>query len=237
MPDDELRDWLLQRKEVGLSRIIMSFAGMGKFHDTWVGRRGEYDFLLTMAKIAAELDMERFETIFLTKSTLPQLELLMNTLDGIPNLAERTVLPLLYRGRARNMEDERITQDMLEQCPERILKYLDLKDLATECEWITRLGDGYESPFAYRKSLIIRLREDNIDELETRTCDEILSDLTKRYDKVHAALPELNELAKTYGDVSNVRMYFIDDLERKWTQRYVQENPEISREDYELVYW
>jgi hypothetical protein len=237
MPEDELRDWLLARKEVGLSHIVMSFSGMKTLHDTWVGRKGEFDFLLDMARIAAEIDMNRLEMLYLTKSTLSQMEPLMDTLDSIPKLTDRIIKPLLYMGWAKNMEDERITQDMVGQFSERISRYLKLSNFKPESEWISLLINGYRPLVANKKHILIKLREDNIDSLEAKSCNEIIADLAKRYDKVHAALPEINELAKMYGDVSNMRLYVLVELERKWTQLYLQQNPQISSEDYQIVNW
>lgn len=237
MPADELRDWLLARKEVGLSHIVMSFAGLKDFHDTWVGRKGEFDFLLRMARIAAEIDMNRLEMLFLTKSTLSQLAPLMDILDTIPNRVNRIIKPLLYMGWAKNLENERITQAMADQFPERISQYLKLGNFKSESEWTAALTNGYRPPFANRKHILIKLREDTIDLLEAKSCDEIIADLAERYDKVHAALPELNELASMYGDVANRRLYVLAELERKWTQLYLQQNPQISTEDYQIVNW
>ncbi len=64
MPDDELYDCLAEKKEAGYRQIAISFAGMEKFHDIWVGRQGEYRFLLRMAEISADLGLERIEKLF-----------------------------------------------------------------------------------------------------------------------------------------------------------------------------
>jgi hypothetical protein len=240
MPDDELQDWLIERRDAGVSKISLSFAGMGKFHDSWVGRRGEYNFLMRIAQIAAELGLDRVEKLYLTRSTIPQLESLMDALDPIPNRSARLLIPLIYAGFAKNLESERITEDSITKLSGRVLEYLAINNSSenfykTEKTWIDALQNGYQNPSSYKKYLILMLREDNINEIETRSCGEIVRELKKKYDKVHAALPELNELCKVYGDISNTRLYGISELERKWTQSFLKENSQISIDDYKIA--
>ncbi len=168
----------------------------------------------------------------MTKSTIPQLEPLMTILDRIPGSSVREIQPLAYTGLARNLEEERITRELVEGLPERVLQYAAVKDLKTEKEWIACLGDGYLYPSASKKTIFLRLSEQSIEEMEAKSCDEIMDDLKGRYAKVHAVLPELNELSKMYGDPSNMRLYSVGELERKWNQRFLKDNKEIDREDY-----
>jgi hypothetical protein len=234
MPEDQLRDCLQEKKEAGFTKICLSFAGMGNFHDTWVGRRGEYKFLLAIAKIAADIGLERLEKLFLTQSTIPQLEPLMDVLNDIPGTVERQILPLVYFGWAKNLENERITQEMLEQLPEQISKYAMVENLKTEQQWIYLLRNGYQDESLNNKHLMLKLREDNIDKLEEGSCDEIITGLKAKYDRVHTALPEMREMAGMYGESSNLRLYMLSELEKKWTERYLKDNPQINMADYLL---
>jgi hypothetical protein len=235
MPDDELRDCLLAKKAAEITRINLSFAGKGKLHDTWVGRRGEYEFLLRIAKIAADIGLPRQERLFLTKSAIPHIEPLMDVLDQIPQLAERLIFPLGYIGWAKNLEEERITKRMLEQLPERVLQYYDAEHYKTEGEWIESLRSGNQKLFTNKKTIRLPLREDNLDEIEEKSCDEIVTELIDRYNKIDAVLPGMFALAEMYGDIANTRIYHPSSLDRKWTQHYLKDHPQISMEDYQIA--
>ena len=50
-PEDEWREWLFERKQVGVSTIGVSLSGSREIHDRLVGRRGEYDFLLKAMRL------------------------------------------------------------------------------------------------------------------------------------------------------------------------------------------
>ena len=180
-----------ERKEAGFSKINLTFAGTEKIHDAWVGRRGEYRFLLMIARIAADIGMKRRENLLLTKSTIPQLEALMDTLDNIPGPSERHIGPVAYVGRGKNLEHERITPDTLEQLSGCVLRHTAMEGHKTERAWILSLRNGYEDPSLNEKFVHVRLHEDNIDEIESKDCGEIIADYKKRYDKVHAVVPRI----------------------------------------------
>ena len=235
MPEDQLRDCLLEKKEAGFSRVVLTFAGMEKFHDAWVGRRGEYKYLLLIARIMNDIGLERIENLFLTKSTIPQLEALMDVLDNIPGASERHIHPVGYSGWARNLEGERITPEILEQLPERVHEFVVMPNHQTEKEWISSLRNGYQDKSINEKFIHIRLREDNIGEIERKSCDKIIADFKERFERIHAALPELGELADMYGDSSNTRLYQPSELNRKWIERCFEDNPRISIKDYDYA--
>jgi len=116
--------------------------------------------------------------LFSIKSTIPQLEALISLLDQIPKLSCRRIYPLYYMGKAVELEEERITQQMFDSLSSRIRQYTDLgfgslrEPRTTETEWIDRLRNGYK--VANEKYLRIILSENNLDELETRYCGEII---------------------------------------------------------------
>ncbi|MDR1086265.1 MAG: radical SAM protein, partial [Deltaproteobacteria bacterium] len=83
-PDDELKELLLEKKEAGFMSLSLTLAGLGRLHDLWCGRRGEYDFLMRIAALAGEIGFPRLEKLFLTESSWSGLPELIETLSRIP---------------------------------------------------------------------------------------------------------------------------------------------------------
>gem|GEM_PF-3535804 len=240
-PEDELRDWLLERKQAGISMVGMTFIGAKELHDKWRGRKGDYDFEMTMARLVGELGIKRLERMFLTKSTLPHLSSLIDLLDDIPGLSQRWITNVYYQGWARNMESERITRDDLQRLPEKISRYVGNDELRTEGEWIEYLKTDLQIPDRvilgrYTRhpgdsQLHLTIDETNIEELESRSCDEIVGDLRRRKDFVAGLVPPLRELLNDYGDSANMRLYGLRELEAKWIDCFTRDHEQLIRSE------
>lgn len=240
-PEDEFKDWLLERKEAGLTSVEFTFLGSRELQDKWRGRKGDYDFEMMAAKVASEIGLKRVERMFLTKSTIPHLTNLMDKLDPIPNLDYRWITLLAYGGWAKNMEDERITKDDFKKLPDRILRYVRTASaLKTEGEWIESLRKGYEIPSVtflnhhvrrqYETVLHLLISESNIDELESKSCNEIINGLKEKQDQLFASIPDLDELREKYGAHGNTCMYGLKELEHKWIIHFLKDNPHLIGE-------
>jgi hypothetical protein len=86
--EKEMRNWLTERFEAGFTTVIASFMGHGPFHDRRAGRRGDFERLMNIQRIAAELGMTLRQRIFLTQNTLRFVDELLEKLDGIPSKVE-----------------------------------------------------------------------------------------------------------------------------------------------------
>jgi hypothetical protein len=235
-PDDEMKRWLKERQDIGIKAVVGSFAGHSQFHDGWNGRRGDFDFQMRTLAVAAGLGMELRQRLFLTNSTIPLLDELIEKLDALPGLVgDRVIYPLFYCGRARRLEGERITREMLDTLPERIRRLYrsDWKNWRAEQEWIEYVATEGEIPEKVRLNL--ELDDSNIDQVEAMSCDEILAELESRTRAAYAVIPSRVELAETYGDPSNTHIYmFRWDMERKWLDRHLAKNPALF--DRELTH-
>lgn len=220
--EKEMRKWLLDRQSLGIRTVIVSFLGHGTVHDYWNGRPGDFDFLISTLKIAAELGMEMVQRLHLLKSTLPCLEELINKLDALPGkVKRRSIEPISYSGRADNLEAERVTAADLEFLPERVAKFFTKrKNWHSEREWIEIVSKKKTSP----ADIVLKLWVDdsNIDRIESMSCDEIIAELESRTRAAFAALPTRLELCKECGDLTNLRLYAgSQDVERKWLNQYL----------------
>jgi hypothetical protein len=224
-PDDQLRTWLLERKDIGIEKIVASFAGTRDLHDKWAGKKGEFDQLVRASWIAGEIDIEYSENLFLTKSTLPLLDELMDLLDAIPGRKSRTIGPVHYRGRAQKMEDERITEDIMRHLPGRINEYFHTRNnMKKERDWMEMVSTGDQEPIEVE--LLLFIDSSNMDWIEATPMDDIMADLEIRTRRAYAVIPTIRELCERHGDRENTRMYsFGWELEKKWLNSYLREYP------------
>jgi hypothetical protein len=225
-PDDEMRRWLKRRQEIGFNSVVASFAGHGEFSDRWNGRKGDFDFQMRALRVAAGLGMELRQRLFLTNSTIPLLDELIEKLDDLPGrVGDRCIFPLFYLGHARRMEDERITRETFDGLPEYIRRLYrsDWRGWRSEAEWIEFVSKEDQTPDAV--PLPLQLNDSNIDRIESMSCDEIVAGLEKKTRAAYAAIPSRAELCERYGDPSNARIYmFKDEIERKWLDLHLAKN-------------
>lgn len=223
--EPEMRKWLTTVKDAGAGWVGMTFWGPREMHDSWCGgRRGEYDFTMMSARLAAEIGLPRTESLFLTKSSLPHLNAVMDSLDAIPGPKTRSIFPLNYGGRAIGLEHERLTKQEFEALPARILKDLRNKDLRTEREWIEFVKYKWDER-QIAKVMRMAVTKDNIGELESMSADEIMESLKLKHDLLYQSIPDFREMGAKYGDPANNKIYSLGDIEIRWSQCYYRENP------------
>jgi len=65
-----LIEWLEERRAAGITGFHTSLAGHGEIHDRWNGRTGDFDYQMSILRLAGERGMIRQEKLFLTQNTL-----------------------------------------------------------------------------------------------------------------------------------------------------------------------
>ncbi|MGP0082661.1 MAG: hypothetical protein ACLP0B_03390 [Steroidobacteraceae bacterium] len=224
--EEEMRRWLSERQGLGLEGVKASFTGHGAVHDRWNGRHGDFDFLMRTLRTAAEIGLGHSTTLFLTKSSLPLMDELVDKLDALPTPHKgRHVCPYYYIAHGAHHEAERITEEDRENLTGVVTEGLGtILILRSEREWIESIrGDG-EAPTDI--FLHLELNAENVDRLEAMSCDEIFADLEARARASLATFPSLHELADTYGDRNGTKIYmFARDLDRMWLDRFLGANP------------
>ncbi len=221
---EALKIWLDERQAAGIVGFHTSLAGCGKVHDRWNGRQGDFDYQISILRMAAERGMVRQERLFLTMNTLPVFDQLLDIMESIPGEPRRTVTPYFYAGLARRYEDERITEDVRETLPERIknLRRGRFNEWRSEREWIPTLMETAGQP---RKiAMKLDVHEGNIDELERSSCEEILAKQDRLYREDYGRMPSFEELCARYGDPDGRKIYMqARDLEGKWMDMHERE--------------
>lgn len=213
-----LIEWIEERRAAGITGFHASLAGCGEVHDRWNGRAGDFDYQISILKLAGERGMARREKLFLTQNTLPICDRLLDILDGIPGeIGSRTASPFFYAGLATRYESERLTEDNRDRLPERIARLRPKKfdNWRSEREWIPIMLETAHRP---RKLLLkIDVDEASIDYLENAWCEEIFAERERQYRESYRLVPALDELCARYGDPDNRRIYPISrDVEGRW---------------------
>jgi hypothetical protein len=215
---DELIGWIEERQAAGIAGFHASLAGCGETHDRWNGRAGDFEYQLSILRLAGERGMARQEKLFLTRNTLPLFERLLDILDTIPGeVGSRGASPFFYAGLASRYEDERLTEDERDALPERIneLRGGKFGDWKSEREWIPIMLETAGRP--RRLQLKLDVDESNIDYLERASCEEIFAERERDYRESYRAIPALDELCARYGDPTNRRIYVMSrDVEGRW---------------------
>jgi hypothetical protein len=153
----------------------------------------------SILRLAGERGMVRQERLFLTQNTLPMFDRLLDTLDSIPGeISRRSISPFFYAGLATQYEDERITEDIRDNLPDRI-KRLRSKKFDTwlsEREWIPVMLETASQP--RRLMLKLDVNEGNIDDLENTSCEDIFAARERDYQDDYRRIPSLDELCSRY---------------------------------------
>jgi hypothetical protein len=221
-PPDEMRRWFEARMAVGLEGISAALAGVDATHDRWNGRHGDFDFLMESLRIGAELGLKHGTTLFLTRSTLPQLEELTRRLDRLPTSHHgRYVRPFFLVGHGAHLEDERITEEDRALVPEFARESLEKPwVLRSEREWIPVIQAGHPvDPSVY---LHVELTAANIERMESTPCDELVADMERRAVAILDRIPSIEELAFSDADSTRRQLYSFVDLERVWRNRFAR---------------
>ena len=220
-----LEAWLDERQAAGIVGFHTSLAGCGETHDRWNGRRGDFDYQMTILRMGSERGMLRQERLFVARNTLASFDRLLDVMDGIPGeIRSRIVTPYFYAGLARRYEDERLTEEIRDALPERILKLRRgrFAEWRSEREWIPVLMETASQP---RKiAMKLDVHAGNIDALESASCEEVFAAQERLYQEGYGRMPSFEELCARYGDANGRKVYMLPrDLEQKWMDMHARE--------------
>lgn len=224
--DDEISEWFRVRKAAGVETVHGSLAGHGRIHDYWNNRKGDFEYLLKLFRLAAAEGLGLRQRLFAIKSTMSILGETVSLLDQAGEPVERYLMPFFYRGTALRHERERISKRDLDVLAPSVRDLMDLGDprWRSEADWVSaiRSAPGDVEPI----SLQLELTELNIDAIERSSCDEILESLTLQTQRAYNAIPGNDELLECWSDNTNVHIYpYRQDVERLWLDRYLRDNP------------
>ncbi len=224
----EMRLWLQERRDVAIETVVATFAGHAEHHDYWNNKAGNYRFFQETLRTAAAMGLRLQERVLLIRRSLASLERLFDDLDAIGAASfTRWSLPLFYSGRAKRLEDERLTERDFAALPPRIRASLreDHVHWRSERRWMetVRQSDG-QAP--ERMALSFPISEKSLDWAEKLSCDEIVAQLAARWRAAYRAAPSRQDLCERYGDARSDKVYpRLEQMEKVWMDRFLTENP------------
>lgn len=225
---EDLRSFLLSLKQAGISKIIVTFHGMNCSHDKFVNRTGDFDFLMEIARAGTDIGLDRIEILYIRRNNMLEFPVLLRQLDHIPGCIERHICLFDFRGRGKDMEAERLTEQEMKRLPAEILKCVNRKNYRTEQAWIKSIM-AREIPEKTQRHYLIPVWEENCEQLKTLNPDSILSVLRERHEQFISSIPNIDSLAVQFGDADGKHLYALRDLEWKWQDRHVCSHPEIDK--------
>lgn len=211
----ETKSFIAMIIDVGIKEIDLTFYGTREYHDRFAGRRGDFDYLLRILNSARGQGLKVRISIPVHKENCGQADALLRLLGTDENVS--FFLPH-SKGRGKNLNSLRLTTDDRDRLTPVLTSQLE--KYRSEGEWIQQIAkETVES-----RSLILSLKPENIDLLESMTLEEIIEHLEDLDDRYYAAIPSVQELATRYGDPFGKRLYRRSrDLYLEWQQKYLND--------------
>jgi hypothetical protein len=220
--------WLSAWRDFGIKKVHASFAGTGALHDSYNRRDGDFDYLLMLQRVAAELGMQIGQSLFLTRKTVSQIPDLIERLDLIRGQVDhRWIFPPAYMGHGKDLEADRITEDERDALPTvfRRMRLPHFEIWRSEREWLREIEEE-EQPGSEAVTCTFHVDARVMDDLERMAAAEIVEMLTRRTVDAYAAIPPLKDLIRDFGDVQNRRIYLQRyEIERLLVDRLLAASP------------
>jgi hypothetical protein len=120
MDNDQLSGWLSERMALGSESVMASYFGPPQIHDYMNNKNGHFDWEISAQQLAAQIGLINWQKIFLLKTSLPDMDHILDRLDEVDNVAGRMAYLLFYSGLGRRFEEHRLTKEILDSQPQRL---------------------------------------------------------------------------------------------------------------------
>lgn len=215
---EDLKQFLEDLKNNGIKLIDLTFYGTKEYHDKFAARKGDFDYMVEVAKIAGDIGLGCQIGIALTSENAEQIDELVDFFSKFPT--EKMFLFVPHgEGRGVSLEGVRFDKTSLLKLGEKALSKLNLNKFKTEKEWLER---EYVEPT--KRVITISLTPENVDMFEKMSFNEAIKYVEKLDDEYYKTLPSYTELAKIYGDKNGEKFYSQRDLYLKYQRLYIADN-------------
>ncbi|MDP4121115.1 MAG: hypothetical protein Q8876_08710 [Bacillota bacterium] len=219
--DLELMHYLEKVKEAGVVYVDTTFYGLERYHDYFANREGDFANLMNIVKAIKSVGLTPQPTVFVCEENKNEISDLIELIREYAGASCKVYTALQdYRGNGENLEEIRLTKQSYEMLPDNVKETINISRYKTEEEWLKANSfSQYTS-----RNLLLALRPDNIDMLETMTCDEIINYLVGLDESYYRAIPDIGPLAKLYGNSNCQKLYRQRDLLWMWQKQYIRDN-------------
>lgn len=216
---EECRELAALLAREGIKKLNFTLYGLEDYHDRFAARAGDFAAILRMMAVAGEAGLSVSCGIPLTLESLPQISELVELLQS-RKFVKRVFLFVPHEeGRGKQIAPIRVTTSALLELPQPLQELLNRKIFRPEGEWLTTGAFVPET----RRSLLLSLREDNIERLERMEPLALLRALEALDEQYYAAFPSFEALAERYGDPAGEKLYRQRDLFAHYRSRYAAE--------------
>ncbi len=217
--DIQCDDLMLTLKKEGLKELNFTFYGLKEYHDSFAGRKGDFDLLFRMVKATKKHDISFTVSIPLTKENIKQTNELVAVLKKEGSKKIRLFIPH-QEGRGKSLKDARLTKDDLLLLSSETIKLFNRSVYKTESEWVSEADPINQQ----NRLVIISLRADNIKDYENKNALSLIKEIELLDEEYYASFPTFTELAKQYGDYQGNKLYGIRDLYHHYRLCFQQEH-------------
>lgn len=217
--DREILELLTALKARGIELINLTFYGTREYHDRFAARKGDFDYLMAILRIAGEVGLAVEAGIPLSQENAAQAGELLEQLGCYHPTRIYCFVPH-GEGRGETLEPIRFRQSDYEYLPENVKSVFNRQKYRPEGEWVRQ--NSFSKPT--KRVLTLNLNPENVDWFEKQKFSETIRYLEKLDDDYYAAIPDLATLAKRYGDPDGACFYSERDLYLKYQRRYIREH-------------
>ncbi len=214
----ELDTLMAEIKREGVELIDLTFYGTERYHDSFAGRKGDFEFNLRMLAAAEKSKLKVNVSIPLLRDNLDQMIELRQTAEIAGANRYSYFLPH-SKGRGKQLENLRITKEEFESLPEEVRCSFQKVKHMTEAEWLS----SSEFIMPEKRNLTLVLTPENYMHYAKMSAVTILKELEAMDDEFISKMPSVSELAERYGRTDNQQLYRFRDLLLRWRQEYIAE--------------
>lgn len=190
----------------GIRSVNLTFYGLREYHDRFAGRKGDFDYLMTILRTAQDLGLEISTGVPLTRENAPQAAELCSILTGA-GAPPQFFIPHA-EGRGAALDSVRLRRRDLVALPAEVTGKLNSRIYRTEAQWLRT----DPLPIPEKRMVALSLTPENIAHFESLPFEETIRYLESLDDAYYGALPPIPELLERYGDPDSDALYSFRDL-------------------------
>lgn len=215
----QLEALLHDLKSHGIRLIDLTFYGTRDDHDRFVGRIGDFDYMLSVLSCANRMGLSVQVGIPLTQENISQANDLCAQFSAY-SLRRLSLFVPHAEGRGATLEPVRLRLEDLSQLNDHARSHFNRSAYRTESEWYAAASTL--PPWEHR-TLTLALTPHTIDALEQQDFAATIADLEALDDTYHAALPSFDELMYLYGDPHSTRLFSRRDITQTLQRRCIRD--------------
>ncbi len=227
--ESEIRQLLTLLQEHGIQLIDLTFYGTREYHDRFAGRAGDYDYMMSILRIAAEIGLPVEIGIPLTHENADQLDAMLAEFSAYPLQRLFCFVPH-SEGRGCTLESVRFTEADYKALSETAKSHLNRSKFRPEREWVAQGS----FPSHTKRVLVLSLTPDNIDRIEAMSYEDVIAWLKQLDDDYYRVMPSLEELIRLYGDPTGDAFYSERDLYLHYQRRYLADHAQDLADLYDI---